>query len=198
MATKCDMWLNQTLFDRFNWIVRWICVILFLGKLRQLMQCVATVRMRNANTSVPYVLLVNEQVCNVWLPLPLGCRHVICTVNECMQYWKQLHTNTYAHSHTHTHNCNGLAYSQWQCDSSYADHRYYRSCKILHIVRNIQTYRIAWGQSTHTHAHAHSRTLQWSRQGNQQAAAVVVGHHDAVSRGRYILVRSAYWVRFKD
>lgn len=86
-------------------------------------------------------------------PLPLGCRHVICTVNECMQYWKQLHTNTYAHSHTHTHNYNGLAHSQWQCDSSYADHRYYRSCKISHIVRNIQTYRIAWSQSTHTHAH---------------------------------------------
>lgn len=90
------------------------------------------------------------------LPLPLGCKHVICTVNECMQYWKQLYTHTCTHSHTHTHNWNGLAHSQWQCDSSYADHRYYRSCKISHIVRNIQTYRIAWSQSRHTHAHAHA------------------------------------------
>lgn len=36
------------------------------------MQCVATVRMRNANTSVPCVSLVNEQVCNDCAPTPLG------------------------------------------------------------------------------------------------------------------------------
>lgn len=172
MATKCDMWLNQTLFDRFNWIVRWICVILFLGKLRQLMQCVATVRMRNANTSVPCVSLVNEQVCNVWLPpsSPSGCKHVICTVNECMQYWKQLYTHTCTHSHTHTHNWNGLAHSQWQCDSSYADHRYYRSCKISHIVRNIQTYRVTWSQSTHTHAYTRTLTHTTMKQTRKSAS----------------------------
>lgn len=44
-----------------------------LAKLRQLMQCMATVRMRNANTSVrlsTYVLPVNEQVCSLSLPSP--------------------------------------------------------------------------------------------------------------------------------
>lgn len=52
-----------------------------LAKLRQLMQCMATVRMRNANTSVrlwTYVLPVNEQVCSLSPPPP---GHVICTVN---------------------------------------------------------------------------------------------------------------------
>lgn len=62
------------------------------------MQCVATVRMRNANTSVPCVSLVNEQVCNVWLPpsSPSG-------VQACNLHCQRVYAVLKAATHTHTH-----------------------------------------------------------------------------------------------
>lgn len=60
------------------------------------MQCVATVRMRNANTSVPCVLLVNEQVCNVWLPPPPG-------VQACNLHCQRVYAVLKAAIHTRTH-----------------------------------------------------------------------------------------------
>lgn len=75
------------------------------------MQCVATVRMRNANTSVPCVSLVNEQVCNDCAPTPLGVQP--CNLH-CQRVYAVLKavTDTHTQSHTDTHNWNGLAHSQ--------------------------------------------------------------------------------------
>lgn len=61
------------------------------------MQCVATVRMRNANTSVPCVSLVNEQVCNDCAPTPLG-------VQPCNLHCQRVYAVLKAVTDTHTHN----------------------------------------------------------------------------------------------
>lgn len=63
------------------------------------MQCVATVRMRNANTSVPCVSLVNEQVCKDCAPTPLGVQP--CNLH-CQRVYAVLKAATHTHIRIHT------------------------------------------------------------------------------------------------